>query len=128
MGNQIKFSPKKMDDSPDDDDYQTLEIKNFQLKNTNRKLISKLDQQKHLIKTLKKELESIKNNQQLKDFYELKKDHQRLKTRNDKAQERMVQYQKEITELKKEIKELTNNSSKDSKNSSPWNKLKNLRN
>lgn len=125
MGNQIKFSPKNRDDSiSDNDDYRTLEIKNIQLKNTNRKLISKIDQQKKLIKNLTHELESFKNNNQVKDCQKIKNNHQLLKEEHEKLEIIMEDSHKEISKLKKEIEDLKN----DSNHSSPWDKLKNIKN
>lgn len=125
MGNQIKFSPKNRDDSiSDNDDYRTLEIKNIQLKNTNRKLISKIDQQKKLIKNLTHELESFKNNNQVKDCQKIKNNHQLLKEEHEKLEMIMEDSHKEISKLKKEIEDLKN----DSNHSSPWDKLKNIKN
>lgn len=125
MGNQIKFSPKNRDDSiSDNDDYRTLEIKNIQLKNTNRKLISKIDQQKKLIKNLTHELESFKNNNQVKDCQKIKNNHQLLKEEHKKLEMIMDDSHKEISKLKKEIEDLKN----DSNHSSPWDKLKKIKN
>lgn len=125
MGNQIKFSPKNRDDSiSDNDDYRTLEIKNIQLKNTNRKLISKIDQQKKLIKNLTHELESFKNNNQVKDCQKIKNNHQLLKEEHEKLEMIMEDSHKEISKLKKEIEDLKN----DSNHSSPWDKLKKIKN
>ena len=124
MGNQIKFSPKNRDDSiSDNDDYRTLEIKNIQLKNTNRKLISKIDQQKKLIKNLTHELESFKNNNQVKDCQKIKNNHQLLKEEHEKLEMIMEDSHKEISKLKKEIEDLKN----DSNHSSPWDKLKKIK-
>lgn len=125
MGNQIKFSPKNKDkSSQDSDDYRTLEIKNIQLKNTNRKLISKIDQQKKLIKNLTHELESFKNNNQVKDCLKIKKNHQMLKKEHETLEKTVADSHDEILKLKKEIEKLKN----DSDHSSPWDKLKNIKN
>ena len=130
MGNQIKFSPKKKDESYSEanDDYRALEIKNIQLKTTNRKLISKLDQQQQLVKNLNSELESFKNNKQIKNYQKLKKDHQSLLNENKRLQKMLDESQMEIVNLNGEIKKLKEKLEKDSSSSSRWNKLKNLRN
>ena len=62
MGNQIKFTPRA-DKTITDDDAHEIEI--IQLKATNRKLISKLDRQKQLIKKLNMELQKLKQNKEL---------------------------------------------------------------
>lgn len=130
MGNQIKFSPKKRDDSSTSDsgDYHTLEIENIQLKNTNRKLISKLNQQQQLIKNINSQMESLKDNQQLNACSKLKEAFQNLKNENKSLQDKLVLSIKQIKKLEKEIEDLNNDSTKDSKTSSPWNKLKKLKN
>lgn len=129
MGNQIKFSSKSKEKSlsGENDEYHALEIKNIQLKNTNRKLISKLDQHKKLIKTLSEELESIKKNREFIDFNKLKGEYQTLQKKNKDLENLFIQSKKENRKLKKELKKLTDESSKNTKNS-PWSKFKNLRN
>lgn len=123
MGNQIKFSAKDKETSVSGEN--ALEIENIQLRNTNRKLISKLDQQKQLIKSLNKELESIKKNKEIIDSNTLKKEYQTLKNKNENLETLLIQSKKEISQLKKEINKLSNDSHK-TKNS-PWNKLKKIR-
>lgn len=122
MGNQIKFSPKKKDEQfSGNDDCRSLEIKNIELKNTNRKLIAKIDQQKSLIKSLANELESLKSNQTLKDCEKLKKNHQTLEKKHNHLQETLKKSESEVINLKKDINKLTG----DSQSSSPWNRIKN---
>lgn len=123
MGNQIKFSPKEKEKSLTGED--SLEIKNIQLKTTNRKLISKLDQQKQLIKKLNSELQAIKKNKELADFNQLKKQYQTLKNKNENLETLLIQSKKEISRLKKELNKLTRDSG-ETKNS-PWDKLKKIR-
>ncbi len=123
MGNQITFSPKEKDRSVTGED--TLEIENIQLKATNRKLISKLDQQKQLIKKLNRELQAVKTNKEFVDFNQLKKEYQALKSKNENLETLLLQSKKEITHLKKELNKLTRDSG-ESKNS-PWDKLRKIR-
>ena len=91
MGNQIKFSPKKKDEtfSASEDDYRALEFENIQLKNTNRKLISKLDKQKRLIQNIAVELKTLRNQQQNKGHAESDKDYNLLKMQNSDLQEEL---------------------------------------
>ncbi len=123
MGNQIKFSPKEKEKSLSGEDAR--EIENIQLKTTNRKLISKLDQQKQLIKKLNSELDSVKKNKEFVDFNQLKKEYQTLKRKNENLETLLIQSKKEISNLKMEINKLTKDSGP-SKNS-PWDKLKKIR-
>ncbi len=123
MGNQIKFSPKEKEKSLTGED--NLEIKNIQLKTTNRKLISKLDQQKQLIKKLNGELQAIKKNKELADFNQLKKQYQTLKNKNENLETLLIQSKKEISHLKKELNKLTRDS--DETKNFPWDKLKKIR-
>ncbi|MEN6592894.1 MAG: hypothetical protein ABFC12_06600 [Methanobacterium sp.] len=122
MGNQITFSPKK-DRSVTGED--TLEIENIQLKATNRKLISKLDQQKQLIKKLNQELQIVKTSKESRDYNQLKKEYHTLKSKNDNLETLLLQSRKEIIRLKRELSKLTGNSGEPK--SSPWDKLKNIR-
>jgi hypothetical protein len=130
MGNQIKFSSKDRDkpSTGDDNQYHALEIENIQLKNTNRKLITKLDHQKQLIKNLNLEIESLKNINQSNDLNKLKEGFQGLKKKNDDLEKLLTQSRKEISNLKNEIKKSTQQDGSDSKKSSTWGKLKKLRN
>lgn len=127
MGNQIKFSPKSKD-RPLPGENDKLEIEIIQLKNTNRNLISRLDQEKQLNKTLKQELESIKKDNDLSKFNKLKDDYIALKRKNDHLEKLLVQSHKEIRILKNEIKKLKQEAIQDSKNSGAWSKIKKLRN
>ena len=123
MGNQITFSPKK-DKTPSSAEGE-LEMENIQLKNTNRKLISKLDQQKQLIKKLNHQLEAIKKSKELNDSIILKKKYQSLKNKNENLETLLLQSKQEIAQLKKDLNKLSNDSK--SKNNSRWDKLKNMR-
>ncbi len=128
MGNQIKFSKRNKDDpvKGSEEDYLDLEIKSIQLKNTNRKLISKLDQQKKLIKTLTSELEAIKNNEQFKSYDKLKNDYNQLKIEYAKLEVVVKDFKAEISKLKGDIKDLDKkNDVSDDVTISPWDKLKN---
>lgn len=120
MGNQIKFQAKDKKETISSEN--TLEIENIQLRNTNRKLISKLDQQKQLIKKLNREMESIKKNKELVDINTLNKEYQKLKNKNENLETLLIQSKKEISKLKKEL-DKTNNGS----GNSPWDKLKKIR-
>ncbi len=126
MGNQIKFSAESRDKSSTDDDT-ALEMENIQLKNTNRKLISKLDQQKQLNKKLKEELDSLKSKQESDNINKQKKEFQSLKNKNTDLEKLLLQSHKEIKNLKNEIKKNKNETIPDSKSSSPWDKIKKLR-
>jgi len=128
MGNQIKFSKKDKDNpvTGSEEDYLALEIKSIQLKNTNRKLITKLDQQKKLIKTLTSELEAKKNNEQFKSYDNLKNDYNKLKIEYAKLKVLLNDSRAEITKLKGDIKD--SDKEKDVSNDvtiSRWDKLKN---
>ncbi len=123
MGNQIKFTPREKENSFTDE--ATLEMENIQLKATNRKLISKLDQQKQLIKKLNGELESLRRNKEFADFNQLKRDYQTLKGKNENLETLLIQSKKEISHLKNELKKLTKES--DETKNSPWARLKNMR-
>jgi predicted RNase H-like nuclease (RuvC/YqgF family) len=125
MGNQITFSPKEKEKTLSSADGE-LEMENIQLKNTNRKLISKLDQQKQLIKKLNNELESIKMSVELNDANRLKRKNQTLKNKNENLETLLIQSKKEIAKLKKEVSKL-NKDSEESESTSRWNKLKNIR-
>jgi predicted RNase H-like nuclease (RuvC/YqgF family) len=126
MGNQIKFSAESREKSSTDDDA-ALEMENIQLKNTNRKLISKLDQQKQLNKNLKEEIDSLKNKIESDDINNQKKDLQSLKNKNTDLEKLLLQSRKEIKNLKNEINKLKNEPIPDSKSRSPWDKIKKLR-
>ncbi|MCE5214848.1 MAG: hypothetical protein LLF83_09040 [Methanobacterium sp.] len=126
MGNQIKFSSESRE-KPSSGENTAQEMENIQLKNTNRKLISKLDQQKQLNKKLKMELKSLQSKQESIDINKQKKDIQSLKNKNDNLEKLLLQSQKEIKNLKNEIKKLKNETIPNSKSSSPWDKLKKLR-
>ena len=91
MGNQIKFSAESREKSPNDDDT-TLEMENIQLKNTNRKLISKLDQQKQLNKKLKEEIDSLKSKQESDNINKQKNELQSLKNKNTDLEKFEKQY------------------------------------
>jgi len=125
MGNQIKFSPKEKEKTLSSADGE-LEMENIQLKNTNRKLISKLDQQQQLIKKLNNELESIKKRQELNNSNRLKREYQNLKNKNQNLETLLIQSKKEIAELKREINKLSTDSL-ETKNTSRWDKLKKIR-
>lgn len=122
MGNQITFSPKK-DKAITDEDAHEIEL--IQLKATNRKLISKLDQQKQLIKKLNLELQKVKQNKEFADFNRLKKEYQSVKSKNENLETLLLQSKKEIAHLKKELKNYSGDNG-ESKNS-PWDKLKKIR-
>ena len=128
MGNQIKFSKKDKDNpvTGSEEDYLALEIKSIQLKNTNRKLITKLDQQKKLIKTLTSELEAIKNNEQFKSYDKLKNDYNKLKIEYAKLEVLLNDSRAEISKLKGDIKVLDKEKDVcDDVTISRWDKLKN---
>lgn len=128
MGNQIKFSKKDKDNpvTGSEEDYLALEIKSIQLKNTNRKLITKLDQQKKLIKTLTSELEAIKNNEQFKSYDKLKNDYNKLKIEYAKLEVLFNDSRAEISKLKGDIKVLDKEKDvSDDVTISRWDKLKN---
>lgn len=122
MGNQITFSPKKDKGITDED---THEIELIQLKATNRKLISKLDQQKQLIKKLNMELQEVKQNKEFTDFNRLKKEYQSLKSKNENLETLLLQSKKEIAHLKKELYKHTGDAGESKK--FPWDKLKKIR-
>lgn len=126
MGNQIKFSAESRDKTSGGDET-TLEMENIQLKNTNRKLISKLDQQKKLNKKLKMELESLINKKKSINTNKQNKELQSIKNKNNDLEKLLLQSQKEIKNLKNEIKKLKNEPIPDSKSNSPWDKIKKLR-
>ena len=128
MGNQIKFSKKDKDNpvTGSEEDYLALEIKSIQLKNTNRKLITKLDQQKKLIKTLTSELEAIKNNEQFKSYDKLKNDYNKFKIEYAKLEVLLNDSRAEISKLKGDIKVLDKEKDVcDDVTISRWDKLKN---
>lgn len=128
MGNQIKFSKKDKDNpvTGSEEDYLALEIKSIQLKNTNRKLITKLDQQKKLIKTLTSELETIKNNEQFKSYDKLKNDYNKFKIEYAKLEVLLNDSRAEISKLKGDIKVLDKEKDvSDDVTISRWDKLKN---
>ena len=128
MGNQIKFSKKDKDNpvTGSEEDYLALEIKSIQLKNTNRKLITKLDQQKKLIKTLTSELEAKKNNEQFKSYDKLKNDYNKLKIEYAKLEVLLNDSRAEISKLKGDIKVLDKEKDvSDDVTISRWDKLKN---
>lgn len=123
MGNQIKFTPRT-DKTISDDDAHEIEI--IQLKATNRKLISKLDNQKQMIKKLNMELQKLKQNKEFTNINQLKKEYQSIKTKNENLESLLQQSKKENTLLKKELEKFTKDANKSK--SSPWDKLKNIRN
>ncbi len=130
MGNQIKFSNKKSKDEPvtgDEEDYLALEIKFIQLKNTNRKLISKIDHQKKLIKSLTSELEGIKNNKQVQSYDKLQNDYHQLKKNYNKLEVMLKKSRAENTKLNVDISDLNKEEdvNDDDITMSRWDKLKN---
>jgi predicted RNase H-like nuclease (RuvC/YqgF family) len=128
MGNQIKFSKKNKDEpfTGNEEDYLALEIKSIQLKNTNRKLISKLDLQKKLIKTLTSELDAIQNSKLFKSHDELKNDYSQLKIEYDKLDLMFKDSRAEIAKLKGDVNDLDKEKDvNDDVTVSRWNKLKN---
>jgi len=128
MGNQIKFSKKNTDDPVNisEEDYLDLEIKSIQLKNTNRKLIFKLDLQKKLIKSLTSELNAIKEDKQITSFDELKNDYNQLKIEYSKLEVLLKESRAEIANLKDNTNDLDNEKDvSDDITVSRWDKLKN---
>lgn len=119
MGNQIKFSSQKKEEpfSVSEDDYRALEIENIQLKNTNRKLISKLDKQKELIKKLALELKTIKDNQEntdVSEVNELQKNYNQLKNKQEQLENTYEALKKELKKSAEEIARLKKTSAKES--------------
>ncbi|MGO9387891.1 MAG: hypothetical protein ACLPWD_07590 [Methanobacterium sp.] len=128
MGNQIKFSKKNEDDPVNisEGDYLDLEIKSIQLKNTNRKLIFKLDLQKKLIKSLTSELNAIKEDKQIKGYDQLKNDYDQLKIEYSKLEVLLKDSRAEIAKLKDNINDLDNEKDvSDDVTVSRWDQLKN---
>jgi chromosome segregation ATPase len=102
----LKEPPKDEDTSHLKSDLRTLEARNLQLKGSNRKLISTLEDQKNKIKTLQAaldELKSPKNGERLKNYDGLQKDYQRLKKEFYDLQERFNRSQRELVQLKKAV-------------------------
>ena len=101
MGNQIKFSPQKSDKSINisEENYRNLEFKNIELKNTNRKLIAKINHQNEVIKTLTSKLESLKKDDH-KDYKKMETEHKKLKERYKDLQLQILQNNEEIKRLK----------------------------
>jgi len=128
MGNQIKFSKKNTDDPVNisEEDYLDLEIKSIQLKNTNRKLIFKLDLQKKLIKSLTSELNAIKEDKQITSFDELKNAYSQLKIEYSKLEVLLKDSRAEIVKLKDNANDLDNEKDvSDDVTVSRWGKLQN---
>ena len=128
MGNQIKFSKNNKDNPVNisEEDYLVLEIKSIQLKNTNRKLIFKLDLQKKLIKSLTSELNAIKEDKQITSFDELKNDYNQLKIEYSKLEVLLKESRAEIANLKDNTNDLDNEKDvSDDVTVSRWDKLKN---
>ena len=128
MGNQIKFSKKNKDDPVNisEADYLDLEIKSIQLKNTNRKLIFKLDLQKKLIKSLTSELNAIKEDKQITSYDQLKNDYNQLKIEYSKLEVLLKDSRAEIAKLKDNTNDLDNEKDvSDDVTVSRWDKLKN---
>ena len=128
MGNQIKFSKKNKDDPVNisEADYLDLEIKSIQLKNTNRKLIFKLDLQKKLIKSLTSELNAIKEDKQITSYDQLKNDYNQLKIEYSKLEILLKDSRAEIAKLKDNTNDLDNEKDvSDDVTVSRWDKLKN---
>ena len=128
MGNQIKFSKNNKDNPVNisEEDYLDLEIKSIQLKNTNRKLIFKLDLQKKLIKSLTSELNAIKEDKQITSFDELKNDYNQLKIEYSKLEVLLKDSRAEIVKLKDNANDLDNEKDvSDDVTVSRWGKLKN---
>ena len=128
MGNQIKFSKKNKDDPVNisEADYLDLEIKSIQLKNTNRKLIFKLDLQKKLIKSLTSELNAIKEDKQITSYDQLKNDYNQLKIEYSKLEVLLKASRAEIAKLKDNTNDLDNEKDvSDDVTVSRWDKLKN---
>ncbi len=128
MGNQIKFSKKNKDDPVNisEADYLDLEIKSIQLKNTNRKLIFKLDLQKKLIKSLTSELNAIKEDKQITSYDQLKNDYNQLKIEYSKLEVLLKASRAEIAKLKDDTNDLDNEKDvSDDVTVSRWDKLKN---
>lgn len=122
MGNQIKFSQEDKGKSPNG--AENLEIENIQLKATNRKLISKLDQHKQLIKKLNITLDTLKKEREFVDLNQLKSEYKSIKAKNENLESLLIQAKKEISRLKVEL----NNLKKEGEDSpSRWGKLKNFR-
>lgn len=128
MGNQIKFSKKNKDDPVNisEADYLDLEIKSIQLKNTNRKLIFKLDLQKKLIKSLTSELNAIKEDKQITSYDQLKNDYNQLKIEYSKLEVLLKASRAEIAKLNDNTNDLDNEKDvSDDVTVSRWDKLKN---
>jgi predicted RNase H-like nuclease (RuvC/YqgF family) len=127
MGNQIKFSKKNQDDPVNisEEDYLDLEIKSIQLKNTNNKLIFKLDLQKKLIKSLTSELNAIKEDKQITSYDQLKNDYNQLKIDYSKLEVLLKDSKAEIAKLK-DTNDFDNEKDiSDDVTVSRWDKLKN---
>lgn len=119
MGNQIKFSPEKKREDPfaGKEDSRALEIKNIELKNTNRKLISKIDQQKNIIKELQQKLLSSSDGDHHNNpDYRKDGDYQKIKKENQQLKRMLDESKKEIIRLNNHINDL--------KSLGPWNILK----
>lgn len=125
MGNQIKFQPKDKEKPASDVDGE-LELENIQLKNTNRKLISKLEQQNQFIKKLERELETFRKSMEENNLEKIKDEYQALIKKNKNLETLLSQSRKDIQKLKKEIDNISKDSN-ESKGPSPWNKLRNIR-
>jgi seryl-tRNA synthetase len=128
MGNQIKFSKNNKDNPVNisEEDYLVLEIKSIQLKNTNRKLIFKLDLQKKLIKSLTSELKAIKEDKQITSYDQLKIDYNQLKIEYSKLEVLLKESRAEIANLKDNTNDLDNEKDvSDDVTVSRWGKLKN---
>jgi predicted RNase H-like nuclease (RuvC/YqgF family) len=125
MGNQIKFTPKDKETPVTTLDSE-MELENIQLKNTNRKLISKLEQQKQLNKKLEKELVIFRKSMEQNNLDKLKNEYQALKNKNKNLETLLSQSRKDIDKLKREIEKLSKDSS-NLKEQSTWNKLRNIR-
>jgi predicted RNase H-like nuclease (RuvC/YqgF family) len=125
MGNQIKFTPKDKE-TPVSTVSSEMELENIQLRNTNRKLISKLDQQKQLNKKLEKELAIFRKSMKQNNLDNLKDKYQALKNKNKNLETLLSQSRNDIEKLKREIKKLSKDPG-DIKGQSTWNKLRNIR-
>lgn len=108
-----------------DKDKTTFEADIIQLRSTNQKLFTTIDDQKSIIEdqgnqitnltnenqilTVKtKELESLKNDERLERFDKLQDDHDRLRNKHDHLQERLRVALEEINDQQKVISDLSN--------------------
>ena len=87
-----------------DSDLKTLETKNLELKYTNRNLISTLNKEKNMVKTLKSKISELESSKVKEHAFEkLNKEHEKLLDEYNKLQIEYNKSQNKISQLKDSI-------------------------